>query len=175
MFAAAAGVVLTVLAVLGARWHFQWKPMRAAVAMSVWSMVLMMLAWYGWSTDDRGMHPVRVPAQKFAEIVDGAAVGYFKHRKYPLSPNEEFLLYARRILPPVRPTEAESFGRSAEHVYVLAPQAGDAWRVLRRSGYERVRAYQHDYDEVLDLWRYAGQSKPAETDTGAPPEAASKP
>lgn len=174
-FAAAIGAVLTVLAILGAWWHFKWKPMRAAVVMGAWSLVLMLLVWYAWSTGDRGFHPVRAPAQKFSEIVDGAAVGYFKHRKYPLSPNEEFLLYARRILPPVRPTEAEDFGRSAEHVYVLAPQAGDARRVLRRSGYERVRAFQHDYDEVLDLWRYAGQTAPAETDADARPEAVPKP
>lgn len=168
VFAAAVGVVLTVLAVLGVRWHFQWKPFRAAVVMACWSMVLMMLAWYAWSSGDRGMHPVRVPAQKFGAMVEGGVVGYFKHRKHPLSPNEEFLLYARRILQPVRPTEAQAFGRSAEHVYMLAPRVGDARRVLRRSGYEKVRAFQHDYDEVLDLWRYTGQAVLEEKGTAAP-------
>jgi hypothetical protein len=154
--AAAVGLTLTILAVLGAWWHFKWKPMRAAILLSLWSAVMLTFAWYAWSTGERSIHPVRAPAEKFAEVVDGGVVGYFKHREHPLSPNEEFLLYSRRIIPPVRPTQAEAFGRSAARVYVLAPRVADARRVLRRSGYERLRVFQHDYDERLELWRYVG-------------------
>ncbi|GAB4188273.1 MAG: hypothetical protein Kow00105_02920 [Phycisphaeraceae bacterium] len=156
--AAIIGGALVVIALVGAWQHIKWRPMRAAVWMAVWSAVLLSFAWYAWSTGERGRHPVRPSAEKFAEVVDGAVVGYLKHRHHTLSPNEEFLLYSRRILPPVRPVQVKEFGQRAERVYLIAPQAAAAKRVLRRNGYERVRPFQHDYDERVDLWRYIGDT-----------------
>jgi 4-amino-4-deoxy-L-arabinose transferase-like glycosyltransferase len=173
IYAASAGVVLTVLAVLGARWHFEWKPMRAALATAAWSAVLMTLVWYAWSTGGRGVHPVRAPAEQVARDTDGAVIGCLKHRRYTLAPNEEFLLYARRILKPVRPRQVIEFGQSAPRVYLIAPQQREVIRLLKRSGYKKVRKFQHDYDEILGLWKYVGDpgAEPADEAGGQEPAA----
>ena len=102
VFAACAGVVLTVLGVIGARLHFQWKPYQAAVVMAVWASVLTTLVWYAWATSPRSVHPVKASSQAVAREIDGAVVARLRHPRYLLTPNEEFLLYARRIVKPVR-------------------------------------------------------------------------
>ncbi len=161
LIAGPAGVALIVLGVLGAIWHFKWKPMRAGVTMALWSSVLLTLTWYAWSTGSRTDHPVRADTEQVAELVDGGVLGILKHRDQPLVPNEEFLLYARRIVPPVKPRKVAEFGRSQTDVYIMAPQIGPARRVLRNNGYERMQSFLHDYDEQLDLWRYVGQAEDA--------------
>jgi len=167
VYAASAGVILTALAVLGARWHYKWKPMHAALTMSVWSAVLMTFVWYARSTGGRGIHPVRAPAERVAEITDGAVIGYLKNPKYPLVPNEEFLLYARRIVTPVKPTMLPAFSQSEPNVFVIAPRVRDANRVLQRNGFQRVGDFLQDYHKTLALWKYVGQrgtrtNKPAD-------------
>ncbi len=165
LYAASAGIVLTALAILGARWHFKWKPMHAALTMSMWSAVLMTLVWYAWSTGERSIHPVKESAQRIASITDGAVIGCLKNRKYPLSPNEEFLLYARRILTPVKPKQVNEFGNSAQTIFIMAPLEKETNRVLRRNGYKQVDEFLHDYDETLGLWRYIGKRDPKEAKT----------
>lgn len=155
-FAAFGGITLTALAVLGARWHFQWRPMRAGIVTAVWSAVLLSMVWYGWSTGERSLHPVRADAEQIGLKTQGAIIGCLKHRKYPLSPNEEFLLYARRILPPVKTLGVAEFGQRKETTYLIAPQAKPLNRYLRRNGYELDAAFQHDYDQMLNLWKYVG-------------------
>jgi 4-amino-4-deoxy-L-arabinose transferase-like glycosyltransferase len=162
--AACAGILLTVLAVIGARWHFQWRPMRAAIATSVWSAVMMSLVWYAWSTGERSTHPVRAPAEQIGLLTQDAALGCFKHRKYPLSPNEEFLLYARRIVTPVRPRQAIEFGQSADKVYLIAPPVKQLNRYLRRNGYKVDREFLHDYHQTLNLWKFVGQTNTTSPD-----------
>ncbi len=154
---ASAGIVLMILAALGARWHFQWKPMRAALASALWSVVIMTLAWYAWSSADRRIHPVRESAQRVANTVDGAVLGCLIHRQHPLLPNEEFLLYARRIVKPVRPTQAVEFGQTTEQAYLIAPIARETTRVLKQSGYKKIDEFTHDYDQTLGLWKYVGE------------------
>jgi hypothetical protein len=52
--------------------------------------------------------------------------------------------------------------RTIEHMSPGAGVAGGGrmadWlmRVMERNGYEQVTTFQHDYDEVLDLWLYVG-------------------
>ncbi len=164
--AAPVAVVLIVLAVLGAVWHFKWKPMRAAVVMALWSAVLFTLIWYAWSLDDRTNHPVRASAERIGEVVDGGVVGMLSHNKYPVLPNEEMLLYARRIIPPVKPRELPVFSQRSERVYIAAPRARETRGLLKRNGYERIETFQHDYDEQLDLWLYIGD-RDATVDDGA--------
>ncbi len=163
-FAASAGIILTILAVLGARWHFQWRPMRAGVTTAVWSAVLMTLVWYAWSTGERGTHPVRASSEQIGLQTQGAIIGCFKHRKYPLAANEEFLLYARRIVTPVRPRQIAEFGQSAQDVYLIATQDKPVNRYLRRNGYKIDREFLHDYDEMLNLWKYVGDREATPTD-----------
>jgi 4-amino-4-deoxy-L-arabinose transferase-like glycosyltransferase len=161
LLAASAGIMLTVLAVLGARWHFQWRPMRAALAMSLWSSVLMTLVWYAWSTGERSVHPVKASAQRVAQVVDGAVIVRLKHRLYPFSPNEEFLLYSRRIIKPVRRKDIGTFGASHPgDVFMIAPIQDAVNRLLRRKGYRLEMDFQHDYNEKLSLWKYVGKSQP---------------
>ncbi len=155
--AATAGVVLTVLAVAGAWWHFKWKPMHACLATAAWSAVLMTLTWYAWSTGERGRNPLRVSAQETSEMIDDGVLRCLKTRGNRIIPNEEFLLYARRIVEPVRPRGLAEFGQSSSSsAYVMAPLAHDAKRVLRRTGYQQVTTFQHDYKETLALWKYVG-------------------
>jgi 4-amino-4-deoxy-L-arabinose transferase-like glycosyltransferase len=164
VLAASAGVVLTILALLGARWHFQWRPMRAALATALWSAVFMTLGLYARSTGPLGVHPVRASAQRIAAIIDGGVVGGLIHRKHPLAPNEEFLLYSRRIIPPVRPKQAARFGQEAERVYMIAPLARDTTRALKRAGYAQIDEFLHDYDEELGLWKYVGDNDTTSSD-----------
>ena len=158
-----AALFLIALSIIGTIWHFQWKPLRAGIVTALWSAVLLTITWYAWATGERTIHPVRADAEKVGQIVDGGIFGILKHNKYNTAPNEEFLLYSRRIMPPVRPRELATFGQDYSSVYIAAPQQREAQRALRRNGYELVMPFQHDYDEVLDLWKR--KDKPAEADT----------
>jgi len=162
VFAAIVGITLTVLAVLGARWHFQWRPMRAAVTTAVWSAILMSMVWYGWSTGERSVHPVRASAEMVGQKTDGSLIGSLKLRKHPIVPNEEFLLYSRRIIPPVITPRLAEFSQNTDYnnIYMIAPQVKQASRFLRRNGYKLDCEFLHDYDETLNLWKFVGLPKP---------------
>lgn len=160
-----AALVLIVLAVLGVVWHFGWKPMRAAVVMSLWSAVLLTLIWYARSTGERTEHPVRASAERIGVVVDGGVIGMLDHNKYPIAPNEELLLYARRIIPLVKPVEVQAFSRRNERVYLAAPRARETRGVLIRNGYTRIGKFQHDYKDDLDLWQYTGDRVKAASDS----------
>ncbi len=149
----AAGVLI-VLAALGAFWHFRWRPMRAMMVTSLWSAVLLTVTWYAWSSGERSVHPVRASAEQVGRQVQGAVLGVLKMKEHPVSPNEEFIFYSRRILAPVRRRDARPFGRSAERVYIAAPQVDGVAALLQQKGYGKVGAFEHDYEETLDLWLF---------------------
>lgn len=168
VIAAPVAGVLIVLGVLGAVWHFNWKPMRAAVLMALWSAVLMTLTWYAWSSGERTNHPVRASAERIGEVVDGGVIGILRHNKYKISPNEEFLLYSRRIMPAVKPVNIAAFSERSDRVYLAATKARETRGVLKRNGYKRIDSFQHDYEEQLELWQYTGKPKvvkPAEPES----------
>jgi len=137
--------------------------MKAGVVLALWSSVMMTLTWYAWSTGPRTEHPVRADAESVGRLIEGGTVGMLKHPNHVVMPNEEFLLYARRILPMVRLRDMASFHERDERVYLVSPQVKENRRLLRKHGYERVRPFQHDYDEVLDLWHYTGERTKAPT------------
>lgn len=71
-------MALIFLAVLGAYWHCQWRPMRAMVITSLWSAVLLTVTWYAWSSGERSVHPVRDSAEQIGRLVEGAVIGLLK-------------------------------------------------------------------------------------------------
>ena len=156
LIAGPVGILLIVLAVLGTVWHFKWSPMRAGVVTALWSSVLLTLVWYAQAVGPRTDHPVRTDCEQIGEMVQGGVVGMWLDTSDPIYPNEEFLLYARRIIPVIEPSELSGFGQGHKRRFVVAPPIESARAALRENGYRWVRSFNHDYDEQMDLWRYVG-------------------
>lgn len=160
LIAAPVGLLLIGLAVGGAILHYRWQPYKAGIVTGLWASVLLTLVWYAQAVGPVTVHPCRVDCERVGELADGGVIGMLMPDASPgekaIHPNEEFLLYARRIVPEIKPSEATSFATGYGKAFLVAPQTQPAADILKAHGYTFVRTFQHDRNQQMDLWRYAG-------------------
>lgn len=109
--AAALGAGLLTAAVLGAVWHWRWKPARAFAASVVWTVLLMSVVQYSYARSYHSRYDARADAQQLEAVTAGLPVYFFydpaqdaKDRKQAgnFEPEEEFLFYFGRPITAAR-------------------------------------------------------------------------
>ncbi|UCD75830.1 MAG: hypothetical protein JSV91_02710 [Phycisphaerales bacterium] len=149
-------LLLTALAVWGGIWHLQWKPMRAGILSAVWSLVLLGVFWHCYAGAPSAVHPIRAPAEAFADRLGDAPVRSLRltekeKLKYKL--NEEFRFYFGRRITHVTPDTLGAYlDDPAAAVYVLARDKPEYDEVMRTAGMVDEGLVQVDKDEQQRLW-----------------------
>ncbi len=155
---AAWGVGLAVIALEGARLHWKWHPRSAAVASTIWIVLMSTVFLWGYVRSHHGTNEYRAPAEKVARTVGDAPLFYLcLDREVDKEPNEEFLFYARRIVPAIAPAKVAeqmrrdqprnamfSLEQAAEQnqpVYVMARIDPTNRAVMEQHGFERLFAF----------------------------------
>jgi 4-amino-4-deoxy-L-arabinose transferase-like glycosyltransferase len=149
----AGSVVLMGLWWWGMRLHFRWQPLKAAVLTAVWSLVLMTLLWAGYSKSTTGVHPIKKEGQRIAGLVGAQPMYHLLVPQVDDLVNEEFLLYAKRIVPSLSPEQVrEMSGQLSEVTYLIAREDERHDSILERSGWQRVTTFNQDYELLNWLW-----------------------
>ncbi len=71
---ASVGGVLLVVAVLGAVYHWRWKPGQAFVATFVWMLVALTVGYFSYSRSHHSVQPARLAAEQVREVAGGLSL-----------------------------------------------------------------------------------------------------
>lgn len=149
--------VLLVLAGLGTWWHFKWKPARAFGATVAWMLVLSTVLWQGYSYADWADDPIRPEGERIAALVGDRPFYYLRLPETDDMVNEEFLMYARRIVPEVLGEELAAWTQTLDKpTFIMARIAPEHDALLRDAGWRIVPDSEFLQDlELQDrLWIY---------------------
>ncbi len=126
MLVGAFALVMLTLVVLGAWWHWRWKPRHALVASVAWAILLLSVVQYTYSQSYHMTNPIRAQAQRVGADVGAAPLLWLNSIEREEEPNEEFLFYMRThgtrsalSVPPVKPGQLPELTRSGPVVYVM--------------------------------------------------------
>jgi 4-amino-4-deoxy-L-arabinose transferase-like glycosyltransferase len=107
--AAGLGGVLIAATVLGAIWHWRWRPGRAFAASVVWALAAMSVVQFSYARSYHATFAPRADAERLAAIVADRPVYYLYDRRQDrydprtptrFEPEEQFLFYlGARVLP----------------------------------------------------------------------------
>ena len=176
--AASAGMLLA--GGLVARWTLvrdpaRQRPLAAAGATAAWMVVFATAWWAAYAGAPDGVHPVREPARRLAEVTAHAPVRSYITDDLDEAINEELLFYAQRIMP--RVTEADGLRNYAAGLlmggrvgYVVSPVGEPRDAALESLGFEPLFTFPEDDDREASLWRFGGPPAPGEAAPGARPQ-----
>ena len=147
------GGVLTGLAVLGMRWHFQWKPSLAALATVVWMLVAGTFVVHRYVRSHHGENPYRAAAEQVATEVNGDLMFYLKMDDNDVEPNEEFLIYTQSVVKPVVPDQVSVLlNEFLETVYIIIRDDPMHRELMAGLGLIHVLDFQDDKDQHRQLY-----------------------
>lgn len=144
------GAALLALALLGARWHWQWRPMRAAAATAAWGVVFTTALWWAYAHGEHGTHPMRAAFERFntlAPDLPREPVGMLVLEDTRPA-NEEFALYAQRVVHRVEPGALAG----APWRYVIADDTAASGDVMRAAGFVPAATFMQDKKRTSVLW-----------------------
>ncbi|MFH0953789.1 MAG: phospholipid carrier-dependent glycosyltransferase [Verrucomicrobiota bacterium] len=140
------GIVLVALAGLGALWHFENRPWRAAVVTAVWMSVLSTAGYSSYAQSYHSRYAQRADAERVAAAAAGRRLVYLElEPKVDVEPTKVFLFYARRIIPPVAPDELAGLVKQGEPVSVIIRAGAGREEVVERLGLRRQLEYADDF------------------------------
>lgn len=171
--AAPGGLLLAAIALYGAKLHYQWKPLRAAVVMAAWMTVLMTLIWHAYSYNPSGVHPIRAQVEGLAKMMGDnpliwVAIEGSDAPKEGV--NEEFLIYTRRFVKEVwiDPDTPDGYAaldavfdsvKDRDVLYIAASDNAESDAVLGGRGLVKiVPQFREDYHKTDALWLYDPQT-----------------
>lgn len=140
---AALGLVLAVTVAVGVITHWRWEPSRAFAASVVWIVIAATVVQFSYANSYHGVYEQRADAERLAAIAGGRPVYYLyndtappagdavpaapRDQLYPpgisrdeIEPDEEFLIYFGRHIPPTDIARARNRAREGEDFYLLA-------------------------------------------------------
>lgn len=159
--AIAASLALVPIAVLGARWHFDWKPRRALIACAVWACVLWSFVWYAYAEHETAHHPIRRTVVTVEEQVGRSPLSYLVPADSKTRVEMELLLYLRRNVPAQTLEEVRAMAEqtSARPRFLLAPIDADE-DALRDMGWRPLEETPGALSVPSRLWRLDGPVTP---------------
>lgn len=132
---ATTGGVLLIVALLGAVWHWRWKPGQAFIATFIWMLVALGVGYYSYSQSYHSEQPAR-PAAEQVRKVAGALPLWQMAATDDADLNDALLFYIGR---PVMAVTEPTALRPIEQPGVLIVRSGDEIApALTERGYRRV-------------------------------------
>jgi hypothetical protein len=135
------GAVLLGLVILGAWWHWRWKPRPAFAASAAWAILFLTVIQYSYSQSYHAINPYRDDARRIDRMVGKHPLLWLKTGDRNEQPNEEFLFYAQRVVPPVVPEQLDELQEEHAVVFVMCRRDPDHARTLREAGYAPVAEF----------------------------------
>lgn len=143
--AALIGLVMLSLAVMGAYWHAQWKPTLAALATVLWMVVAGATGMSAYANSVSSQNEWRADAEDVAQLIGGHDVYYLvTDRAKDVEPNEEFLFYTGRVVPPLSPDDLDRTMRTTWPLYVIIRDFPANRQAMDERGFAHVRDFLDD-------------------------------
>jgi len=158
-----AGLLFAAIAAVGWYCHRRGAWERAAIATAAWAMVACTFVQLN------GIHtprPIELAANEVTSVIGTAPLRYLVVGSGDRQPGVEFLLHARRVVPPIEPRElkayvaataaefgADSLGSSS--VYVMAGQNDAMDQVMNEAGFSRLFDFDDSRRSKRRLWKAA--------------------
>lgn len=160
------GAGLLFFAVIGLWWHWRWRPILAALATVLFMQLTMLAVMVGYVHGPKGDNAYRADAERVAQRTMGEPMYYlYDPRQDPLAdrnpapqhvePNEEFLFYARRIVPPVHVDELDQLTQKIPSFYVMTIPDEVIEAKMQALNFEPVTSFIDDKrPPIRRLYRY---------------------
>ncbi|MBI1369408.1 MAG: hypothetical protein GC162_12235 [Planctomycetes bacterium] len=130
------GSTLFILALLGTRWHFKWRPRLAAYCTTAWMLVASCTVIWTYAHDPAAPNTHREDAEHLAAMAADHQVVYLQRTEREPAPDEPFLFYAGRTIQPVKPDQLPDLIRSGKQVFVMAHNDPQTNELMQTAGFE---------------------------------------
>jgi hypothetical protein len=148
------GVLLIILTIRGAWWHFRGKPYRAAVITAVWAAVLFTAGHYSYSQSYHSKYPQRSDAERVAAATAERELVYLcVDDKIDREPTKIFLFYLRRVVRPVTEEQLSRLVKSGKSVDVIVRAGYGREKIVERLGFQKIFDFADDNDKPRRLYR----------------------
>lgn len=150
-FALGLGGALLAIALLGARWHFKWRPRLAAYATVAWMLVAVTLGVASHAHSRHHQNEHRTDAEHLTAMAGENTVVYLQRSEREQPPDEAFLFYAGRTIQPVPTDQLKNLIERTGHLFVIAPHTESINELMLSHGLE----VEFDFTEVANTRVYS--------------------
>ncbi len=141
-------VAMLAIVAMGVRWHWQWRPLAAALATAGWALAFTTLMWSAYLSLPRHANELR----PYAEHVDALAgdhpltMLWLEGQKRSI--NEELHLYSLRV---VYGTSPENLAKRGGR-FVISSEDETSKAIMHEAGYEPIYRFEQNYGLWNILW-----------------------
>lgn len=136
--AAGLGAVLTLITLLGARWHYQWQPRYAMWATVGWMLVASTFCFHSYAGSHRHDYLPRQDAMKLAAYAGKDELVYLYETPADREPDEAFLFYLGRIVRPVVASQlTDPRSPNKPPLVIIRPEPRQI-QLMKKAGYSPV-------------------------------------
>lgn len=158
---AALGAVLLIIALLGTRWHFKWRPRAAAYATVAWMMVASCVCLWSYAHAPQSRYEPRRAVAELAREIGEAQVAYLYRNSNDRPPEPVFLFYFGRPIRPVTPQQLDELRQSPQPTFILARGDEISRELLIEHGYAPAPAAATNLPQDVDPGRQLYVAVPA--------------
>lgn len=150
---AALSVALLLIALLGARWHFKWKPRLAAYATVAWMIAALGVCLPAYERTEERTYHHRSAALLVAEALGDGPVVFLVAGPRDEPPDHAFLFYLGRSAPSVAPDRLDHLARQSPAPAIIAREDPDHEVLLRSAGFTAALEFR-DGEQPRRLYRF---------------------
>lgn len=143
------GGVLLGITLLGARWHFKWRPRLAFYATTAWMIVAIAVTLYSFAGSDKMTYAHRDDATLLARTTLGQPLRLLTAGTRDESLDERFVFYLGRHADPIAAADLAE----AAPAFVIARDDADASAALEAAGYESAQAFRDSNSRTRRLYQ----------------------
>lgn len=135
-FCAGLGAALLLIAILGARWHYKWRPRLSMYATVAWMLIATTLGMAAYSRSHHNQNLHREHAEHLTAMAGDHLVVYLQRSDRDTPPDEAFLFYADRVIRPASVEQLDALIAQQLEIFVIAPDNPAADKLMMEHGLE---------------------------------------
>jgi 4-amino-4-deoxy-L-arabinose transferase-like glycosyltransferase len=148
---------LLCIAVAGAIWHYQWRPMRAFGAMVAWTLVLTTVGWSAYAQSPERDDPVRTTSERLNRYLNGRALGRLWAVDQTYMLNEQFMIHTQRLVPRLT---ADELSHPDAPPFIMADDNAASRRIMSNAGWRVIGRFEPDLELTCTLWTDLADAPP---------------
>ncbi|QNN22579.1 hypothetical protein HED60_09965 [Planctomycetales bacterium ZRK34] len=134
------GLALLLIVLLGARWHYKWRPRLAMYATVAWMLIATTLGMAAYSRSHHNQNLHREHAEHLTAMAGDHLVVYLQHNAQDAPPDEAFLFYAGRVIRPASLEQIDALVAESVRIFVIVPNTAEAGKLMMEHGLD------HEFD-----------------------------
>jgi 4-amino-4-deoxy-L-arabinose transferase-like glycosyltransferase len=147
------GAVLLLIAVLGTRWHFKWRPRLAAYATVAWMITATTFCLFVHSRSVHSRSDFKSQAARLSEMTGQSELVYLARSPADVPPDPRFLFYLGRSIHAVTPEQLEALATSDEPLVLMTRGDKPADELLVSSGFVQFATLDEPQSRGRALYR----------------------